>query len=123
MKILVFGNPLVQEDSIAIRVASLLKGRFEFKFVDAAEEIESEGKNPVILDAVEGVRKVELIQDLDRLQTSPVYSMHDFDLGIALKLLKKVGKIKSVRIIAIPKNYEVEKAAEEAERLLTPISP
>lgn len=116
--ILVFGNPLVKEDSIALRVAEKLKEKFEFKILDAAEDIENEGKNLVILDCADGIEKTELIGDLGKLQTNKIYSMHDFDIALTLKLLKKIGKIESVKVIAIPKNYELEKALKETEKII-----
>ncbi len=118
MKVLVFGNPLVPEDSLALKVAEKLKGNFEFKILEAVEDIENEGRNPVILDVAEGIKKPVLISDLEKLHTNPIYSMHDFDISLALKLLKKIGKIDSVRIVAIPIGYPMEKATKESEKLL-----
>ncbi len=123
MKVLVFGNPLVPEDSLALKVAEKLAGKFEFKILDAVEDIESEGRNLVILDVAEGIGKATLLESLDALQTNPVYSMHDFDISLTLKLLKKIGKLDSVKIVAIPKNYGLEKAAKEAEVILRSILP
>ncbi len=123
MKILVFGNPLVPEDSIALKVAGKLKEKFEFKILDAVEDVEKEGKHLIILDAAENIEKIILIDDLEKLQTDKIYSMHDFDIALTLKLLKKIGKIESVKIIAIPKNYGLEKAAIEVEKLLRAILP
>ncbi len=121
MKFLVFGNPLVKEDSIALQVAQKLRGKFEFRIIDAAEDMEQEGKNLVILDAAEGIEKVTLLDGIGMLETGKIYSMHDFDIALMLKLLKKIGKMESVKIIAIPKNYGLEKAADEAETLLASI--
>lgn len=45
--------------------------------------------------------------------------MHDFDLAVTLKLLKKIGKIKTVRIIAIPSVYEKKRAVKEVKEALT----
>lgn len=118
MKILVFGNPLMENDSIALKVAKKLGNKFEFKFLDAAENIESEGKNLIILDCAEGIEKVCVIENLANLSSNSIYSMHDFDLALTLKLLKKIGKIESVKIVAIPKSYGLEKAAKETEKLL-----
>lgn len=121
MKVLVFGNPLVPEDSLALKVAEKLAGKFEFKILDAVEDVEKEGRDLVILDVAEGIEKAVLLKSLDALQTNPIYSMHDFDISLTLKLLKKIGKIDSVKIVAIPKNYELEKAAKEADVILRSI--
>jgi Ni,Fe-hydrogenase maturation factor len=122
MKILVFGNPLVGKDSIALRILPRLRKAFpgvEFKEFDAAENLEAEGKDLVILDAAEGIREVVLIEDLEALGTGKIYSMHDFDLAITLKLLMKLGKLRSVRIIAVPSSLSAAKAFEGASRLLS----
>ncbi len=44
--------------------------------------------------------------------------MHEFDLSLNLKLLMKLRKIKSMKIIAIPMNYELEKEIPEIKKHL-----
>ncbi|VVB65951.1 Uncharacterised protein [Candidatus Gugararchaeum adminiculabundum] len=127
MKILVFGNPLVAEDSIALKLMNGLKRKFpkvEFREFDSAENLEGEGRDLLILDAAKGIKKVELLgsgnlgKDLEKLENPKAYSMHDFDLGITLKLLKKMGEIDSVRIIAVPSDYGEKKALEEVGKMI-----
>lgn len=125
--ILVFGNPLVNKDSLALKIADKLSMLHElnneFKFIkaDSLDNLEEYGENLLILDVAENITKVELITDLKMLEQNKIYSMHDFDLGFNLKLLKKLGKIKSVKIIAIPINYELEKAISEIKEKLRAI--
>ncbi len=125
MKILVFGNPLVSKDSIALQILPELKKRFpniEFAEFDAVEDLEKEGPEVIILDAVEGIEKCELFTDLSLLQkTSRNVSMHDFDLGQTLLLLQKMGLIKKATIIGIPTNYKPKKALDESSRLIQKI--
>ena len=122
VRILVFGNPLVQQDSIALAILPELRKRFpkiEFVEFDAAEDLETEGNQPVILDAVDGIKQCELIADLEILvPASRNLSMHDFDLGKTLLLLKKIGKINGATIIGIPQNYNEKKALIEVTVLL-----
>lgn len=122
MKILVFGNPLVEKDSIALQIMPELQKKFpQIAFVefDAVEDLEKEGPEPIILDAVEGIKKCELFSDLSLLQkTSRNVSMHDFDLGQTLLLLQKMGLVKKATIIGIPTNYKPEKALEESSRII-----
>ncbi|MFH1256335.1 MAG: hypothetical protein V1494_03500 [Candidatus Diapherotrites archaeon] len=121
-KILVFGNPLVEGDSLALKVARELKGgEIEFVELDALDELEEFGKSPAVLDVAKGIRKVKLIDNLDALELSPRCSMHDFDLAIHLKLLKKLGKIDSAKIICIPMGYDEGKAVSEVRLLLKSI--
>ena len=105
--VLVFGNPLVQKDSLALRLLPKLRKALpgiEFVELDGteAEEIAGYGPDLLILDVAEGIKEPALITDLDKLELPKALSMHDFDLAWNLKLLMKVGKIKSVRIIAVP---------------------
>ncbi|HIH23049.1 TPA: hypothetical protein HA238_04940 [Candidatus Micrarchaeota archaeon] len=125
MKILVFGNKLVKKDSLALSVADALAGTLrnrgvEFKEFDTAENLEDEGPNITILDVASGIKKVTVFEesDLGKFEKSPIYSMHDFDLEITLKLLKKIGKIKTVGIIAIPMDYEKKKAMDEVMAII-----
>jgi len=122
MKILVFGNPLVEKDSLALRIAKKLEKEFpqiEFKEFDPIENLEKEGKNLTILDVGEGISKVEVIDDLEKLENKKIFSMHDFDLSYELKLLKELGLIEKVKIIAIPFNLDENEAFEEVREIIS----
>lgn len=56
------------------------------------------------------------------LETGKIYSMHDFDLAVTLKLLKKLKLLDSVRIIAVPMGYDGEKAMEEVSAFISTLS-
>ncbi|MFA6530575.1 MAG: hypothetical protein WCT31_02505 [Candidatus Micrarchaeia archaeon] len=116
MKILVFGNVLVKKDSLAGRVVKKLAGKLEnvhFIECDTSENIEQFGPNLLILDVAFGIDKVELLDGIEMIEIIHPHSLHDFDLGLTLHLLMKMGKIKSVKIIAIPVNYDKVKKMEE----------
>ncbi len=123
VKILVFGNPLVEKDAICLKILPLLKKRFpkiDFLEFDAVEDLEKEGSDLVILDAVDGIGQVKLFLDLkefELVQTKRV-SMHDFDLGQSLKLLDAMGLLNSVKIIGVPVDYSEKKAFVEVSGLL-----
>jgi Ni,Fe-hydrogenase maturation factor len=111
----VFGNPLVREDSIPLRIIEKLRKEFpsfEFLEFDTTEDIEPQ-KELNIIDTVKGIRKVEIIEDLDRIVNDKIYSMHDFDLGYNLKIWKKMGMVESVRIFGIPDSMEEKEAFSE----------
>ncbi len=120
MKIVyVFGNPLVREDSLPLELIDKLRKEFpslDFKEFDTVEELQERELN--IIDTVKGIKKVELIEDIDKIITDKIYSMHDFDLGYNLKLLKKMKMIDKVRIFGIPMNMDKKKAFLELSRLL-----
>jgi len=107
MKILVFGNPLSEKDNLALKLLPKLKKKFpniEFKEIDPSESLESEIEQEKLfaLDVVHGINKIKIIKDIEQLKTNKIYTMHDFDLALNLKLLKKVGKLKEIEIIGVP---------------------
>lgn len=109
MKILVFGNELVEEDNLVLRLMPKLQKEFpeiDFKEFDSVESLEKEGKDLIILDAVQGLEGVrvmdfETLESFDKLKADKVYSMHDFDLGYNLKLLKKLGLIDKIKVVGV----------------------
>jgi hypothetical protein len=121
MKILVFGNALVEADSLPLRLMPELRKAFpsvEFREFDTAENLEAEGRDLIILDTAFGIERVTLIEDVDTLQVSKTCSMHDFDLPITLRILMKLKAIDSVKIIAIPAGYGEGKALREAGAII-----
>jgi Ni,Fe-hydrogenase maturation factor len=119
-KILVFGNLSVAVDSLAVKVARAIGPLPDFEFVecDSAENLENYGPDLLILDVAKGISVPAIIEDLTVLESSPSYSMHDFDLALTLKLLKKIGKIKSVRIIALPMGMKERPAVTAVKSIL-----
>ena len=113
--IYVFGNPLIKEDSMPLKLIDKLRKEFPsllFKEFDTVEDLDLE-KELNIIDTVKGIKKVELIEDIDKIVTDKIYSMHDFDLGYNLKLLKKMKMIEKVRIFGIPSNMKEKEAMKE----------
>jgi Ni,Fe-hydrogenase maturation factor len=105
--VLVFGNPLVKKDSLALRILPRLRElmpSIEFVELDGteSEEIARYGPDVTVLDAAEGIEKPAIITDLGKFDLPRVVSMHDFDLAWNLRLLRKTGKLSSVKIIALP---------------------
>lgn len=110
MKILIFGNSLVEQDNLAIRLIPKLKQEFpniQFIEADPTEELQNYGKDLTMIDIAEGIDEVKILElktldDFSKLQINKIYTMHDFDLGYNLRLLKKLNLIKTVKIICIP---------------------
>lgn len=125
-QILIFGNLFVDKDNTSIKLISRLKEKFpniEFIEADPTDDIQKYGKYLKIIDAVEDIDEVKKIilktdEDFDRLETQKVYSMHDFDLGYNLKLLKKMKKIDSAEIICVPMGKSEDEVFEEIKNLL-----
>jgi Ni,Fe-hydrogenase maturation factor len=123
MKLLVFGNILVKEDNLALKLIPRLRKEFpniEFKEFDPTENLEAEIEDGklYILDVVQNIKDPLIIKDFDQLQTNKVYSMHDFDLAFNLKLLKKIGKLKEIEIIGLPTEMDEEKAITSIGKML-----
>ena len=114
MKVYIFGNEDLADDNRAFEVAKKLRGNLtdiEFVKIKPNEDLPFvEEKRVVIMDTVQGIKKVEVLgnQDLDKLSLSPRASVHDFDLGFQLKYLEKLGKLGEVIIIGLPMQREID---------------
>ena len=107
MKVYIFGNEDLPEDSLAFQVARRLNPleNIEFIPVKPNEDLPFVGeKRVVMMDVVGGIDQVMVIDDeqLSKLVTSPRTTVHDFDLGFQLRYLKKLGKLRQVTIIGLP---------------------
>jgi len=121
MRVLVFGNPLAKIDSAAVKISEKLEGKMpgiEFVRFDTSEDLENEGEELFILDAVVGLEKPRLIE-LEELELSAKpLSLHGFDLTWSLLLLKKLGKLKKATIIGVPAKKSVKESLPVVEKLL-----
>ena len=117
MKVFCFGNEFVKEDSLAKRIADELKieGVEFVKCESTAEFIRQEGK--IILDVVAGLEEPRML-NVDDLVEPKMCSLHDFDLGYELKLLKEMGELGEVKIIGIPMKGDKEKIKEKIISLI-----
>lgn len=104
MKISIFGNQDLKEDNAAIKLIPKLKKKYpkaEIKIEDPVE-----GLKPVddwiIVDVCQGIKKIIEFDDLDKFESLRRVSVHDYEAATELKLLKKLGKIKKLKIIAVP---------------------
>jgi len=127
-KIYCFGNPDLEEDKIALELADELNDDTEltlkgFEFVKATNadfylNEYFEKKEIIIIDAVKGIENIKMINNLDELKTTSTTTMHDFDLGKTLKLLKELDKVKDVTIIGLPYGRELKKFDKESIKML-----
>ena len=111
--VLTFGNPYLKEDNLAIRVAELIiqdkiSGIKIVKCVSPDEILNYMDKEFIIFDVVKGAKDIMIIDDIDRLKSGRIVSLHDFDLGFFLKLMKETGKIEKLKIIGIPQEGNVK---------------
>jgi len=121
MKILVFGNILMKEDNLVLKLLPKLGEEFSevaFKELDPTEDLHNEGRNLRILDVAKGINEVMIIEDITKLELTERYSMHDFDLAYNLKLLKKIGKLDKVEIIVVPAEMNQGEAFNQIQLIL-----
>ncbi len=119
--IYVFGNPLLKEDSVPLKLLTRLRKEFpeiDFVELDPSDNIHELGKELAIIDTVKNMKRVRIIENIDSIEADKIYSLHDFDLGQNLKLLKKLGMIEKVRIIGVPMGMRKEEALEQVKYLL-----
>lgn len=123
--VFIFGNPDLPQDSLPLRILPTLEKRFseiDFRIVDPNEEWEVP-EELVAIDTVEGINHVQVFPNLEQFRNSPRFTPHDFDILTHLKYLKKLGKIKRVRIIGIPTEFEEQEALAAISEILSANSP
>jgi len=122
--VLCFGSEFVEMDKLPIILYRELRERIpsvEFILCDSLNEILDyiDYERVFILDTVKGIKDVSIIDDLDVLKERKIYTLHDFDLSLYLKLVNKIKKIKNLKIIGIPIDYNKEDAKEKIIDILT----
>lgn len=118
MNILVFGNPHLPDDSLALVVSKKISVKgVSFQHSENLNDLLEENYD-AILDVAYGIPKVVVLDNLELLREHKLVSLHDYDVAFFLKLMKAMGKLDSVKIIAIPVNYELDKAIVEVTQLL-----
>lgn len=116
------GNPLVEKDRLPLEIKRDLQKLFpniRFLEFDPTEEFPEQTMH--IIDTVIGIDKVSIIDDIDKIVSEKRYSLHDFDLGTNLKLMKKLDKIRRVRIIGVPVDMKKEHAVKAVGEIMKKI--
>jgi len=119
--IYIFGNPLLDFDNLPLKLAPKLQKIFpeiDFVITDPSENLEPINGELIIIDTVEGTEKVVTIDDLEKIQTTRIYSLHDFDLAFNLKLLQKIGKLKKVKIFGVPMDGDEEEILKQLTKMV-----
>ena len=127
--ILCFGNPLLKEDNLALKVGKLLekdldKKKYKVRYAVQVDEILEHNFNKLlIIDVAADLKEnqIRLINNINALQSSNICSLHDFDVGFFLKLMKELGRIQQINILAIPQQGSPETIADKVKQaLITP---
>ena len=114
------GNSMVKIDSLPIKILPLLKktNKAEFVEIDPSEDFKPKDKTMTIIDTVIGIKDVMLINNIDKIELNNVCSLHDFDLGYNLKLMKKFGMIEKVNIIGVPPDINEKEAVSKINKII-----
>ncbi|MEK7583631.1 MAG: hypothetical protein AAB490_00155 [Patescibacteria group bacterium] len=118
----VFGNPDLPADAMPVSLLPELRKRFpdiEFIHQDPNEDCTPPESPWIIIDTVKGIPGVRLITDADLIQVKKRLTLHDYDLGMHLTLLKKIYPKLQLRIIGIPLGSSREEVLPEVVRLLS----
>lgn len=123
--IYILGNPSIEQDATPIKLLPQLKKtlqQYNFQHLDPTENLPEEN-HLILIDTILSLKEVKTLNEteLDKIQNSPTISMHDFDLGFQLKLMKKLGKINKVTIIGIPEKGNSKTILEQIKSELNGI--
>jgi hypothetical protein len=123
MKVSVFGNPNIPEDSLPLKIATYLKLKLpsiEFIHQDPQEQILPPDESVWwIIDTVIGLKEVVVINNLDELKDKRRLTMHDYDVSTELKLIKKIKPDIEIKIIGVPPFGEVVQVAKQVVAILS----
>ncbi|MDD5251294.1 MAG: hypothetical protein PHT12_01500 [Patescibacteria group bacterium] len=123
--IYIFGNPDLQLDSLPLHLLpDLCAARPDIEFVekDPNEEWGDLPADLTVIDTVVGISEPRVFDGLDDFLAAPRLSMHDFDAYTNLRLLQKLGHLKSVRVLGLPTEMDENAALEFITRAVSPVT-
>jgi len=134
MQVFIFGNPDYEPDALPLKILPELKKRlpaFDFIIKNPNEDLPNGQATPVrtehcsvltekliIIDTIQGIKKVTTFTSLDQFESTPRLTMHDFDLGMKLKWLAKLKKLPPSLIIGVPMGGDEQKIIEKIAIIL-----
>lgn len=125
MKIYVCGNPLVDVDALPLRILPALRKAYpkiQFIEFEPTEDLPHEAEL-VIIDTIINAKEVMMIDTIDAFVQTKALSLHDFDLGMNLKLAKKMGWLKKVTIIGVPPHMEEKECLRKIGGVVKQLKP
>ena len=115
MTVFVFGNTALEQDSLPLRILPELQKKLpqiEFRALDPNEEWDAP-KEMIVIDTVMGIKDITVFDSLEQFSAAPRVSLHDFDAYANLRLLSKLGKLKSIKIIGVPADIDRDNAIRQ----------
>ncbi len=110
-----FGNEYLEQDSFALAVAKKFENKFQVVHCTSPEQLMNAKGEIIILDVVKGAKNPVIITDVEQLKTRKLTSLHDFDVGFFLNLLRNAGMAKKIKIIGLPEKGNAEEIAKKVE--------
>ncbi|MBS3105223.1 hypothetical protein J4234_03135 [Candidatus Woesearchaeota archaeon] len=115
----VFGNEYLEDDNFGHKVAQHLKKKFKIVTCYSPETLLDAGeKEIIILDVVKNAEKPIIIDDISKLKTNKIISLHDFDLGFFLNLMNNMGIKRKIKIIGIPAKGNIRETTRKVIGLI-----
>ncbi len=122
MTISIFGNPIVEKDSVLVHLLPVLQQEFSqhvFIHQDPTENLTIPKEDWIILDAVQGLSDIHVFTSLDDfLAPTRDAGVHGYDLYTELKLLEKLNKLPNYKIIGVPMGWGEEKVLHGLKKVL-----
>jgi len=111
----VFGNEFLAEDSFAHEVSKHLHANIiPCSSPDTLLDVEGD---ITILDVVKDIHEPMLLRP-NQIKTRNIVSLHDFDVGFFLNLMKELGNEQNIKIIGIPQEGNAEIIANKVKAWL-----
>ncbi len=114
------GNPDLPQDSLPIKIQPLLAKEFpsaSFIVVDPLDEWPKVDQL-IIIDAVVGLKNIQVFKSLADFSRTPLVTMHDFDLKAELELRAKLGQLPPFVIIGLPLGLSETEAINQLKSIL-----
>ncbi len=115
-KLYIFGNEHLEDDRLSRDIGRLLSKKFKVVNCRSPDELlEAEEDEILILDVVKGIKEPIVIKDIKQIKTNKMLSLHDFDVGFFLNLMKEMKINKKIKIIGVPSKGNIKDIAKEVE--------
>lgn len=122
MNLLVFGSEDFSFDNGAVRLIGCLQRRLPGwniqRMARPEQLLNFLDKQFIILDVAAGIDSPLLITDPGMIKYGCKVTAHDMDLAAFLRILKEVGQIDKVAIVAVPNHKDPNEFKEEVVNLI-----
>ena len=115
----VFGNPYLEDDNLALKVAKKLGDIANFISCSSPDDLlKVKEEELVLLDVVRNIHEPIIIERIEQIKTRKITSLHDFDVGFFLTLMHNTGWAKKIKIIGLPQQGNPDEISEKVKEWL-----